>query len=102
MSLRQLGGVFIFLVGGLIIAIIIALFEFIWSHRKLAVDPKESVFLFMWQEMKFSVNPKAVDYSYGETKPRKKEEYGSKEASLHKYAVIGLGSELKRSSDAFT
>ena len=38
LSLAQLGGVFIVLVGGMAIAIIIAVFEFAWKRRKLAVD----------------------------------------------------------------
>ena len=38
LSLAQLGGVFIVLVGGMVVSIIIAIFEFAWKRRKLAVD----------------------------------------------------------------
>ena len=37
-SLAQLGEVFIVLVGGMAFSIIIAIFEFAWKRRKLAVD----------------------------------------------------------------
>ena len=38
LGLNNVGGVFIVLLGGLIVACIIAIFEFMWSRRKLAVD----------------------------------------------------------------
>merc|ERR1712142_1038128 len=66
LSLAQLGGVFIVLVGGMAISIIIAIFEFAWKRRKLAVDENESLLHEMWEEFKFAVNWRA-----GDTKPIK-------------------------------
>ena len=43
LSLAHLGGVFIVLVGGMVISIIIAVFEFAWKRRKLAVDENVSL-----------------------------------------------------------
>ena len=42
LSLANLGGVFIVLVGGMFISIIIAVFEFSWKRRKLLVDENVS------------------------------------------------------------
>lgn len=101
LGLSNLGGVFIFLIGGLLLSMVIAVFEFIWNHRKLAVDDNESVFSDMWKELKFSVNPNA-----GDTKPMKKEG-SSKSASqllskskesLSKYDVFH--NNATRKSDA--
>ena len=38
LGLANLGGVFIVLLGGMFVSIIIAVFEFSWKRRKLAVD----------------------------------------------------------------
>ena len=38
LSLANLGGVFIVLLGGMVIACIIAIFEFTWKHRRSAVN----------------------------------------------------------------
>ena len=43
LSLAHLGGVFIVLVGGMVISIVIAVFEFAWKRRKLAVDENVSL-----------------------------------------------------------
>ena len=45
LSLANLGGVFIVLVGGMFISIIIAVFEFSWKRRKLLVDENVSLIL---------------------------------------------------------
>ena len=42
LSLANLGGVFIVLVGGMFISVIIAVFEFSWKRRKLLVDENVS------------------------------------------------------------
>lgn len=96
LNLASLGGVFIVLIGGMIISMIIAVIEFIWKQRKLAVDENESVWAEMWEEFKF-----AVDFRAGDTKPIKK--LGSSRAasksllsklsksnaeSLNKYGII--------------
>jgi len=67
LNLASLGGVFIVLIGGMIISIFIAVLEFIWKQRKLAVDENESVWAEMWEEFKFAVNFRA-----GDTKPIRK------------------------------
>ena len=42
LGLANLGGVFVVLIGGMLISIIIAIFEFAWKRRKLAVDENVS------------------------------------------------------------
>ncbi|XP_023349086.1 glutamate receptor ionotropic, kainate 2 isoform X2 [Eurytemora carolleeae] len=93
LDLASLGGVFIVLIGGMVVSIIIAIFEFTWKQRKLAVDENESVWAEMWEELKFAVNFRA-----GDTKPIKRESSRaasksllskSKAESLNKYGVIG-------------
>merc|ERR1719412_2287737 len=64
LSLAQLGGVFIVLVGGMVLALIIAVFEFVWKRRKILVDGNESLLWEMWKELKFAVN-----WNAGDTKP---------------------------------
>eukprot|EP00090_Calanus_glacialis_P018188 TRINITY_DN28216_c0_g1_i1.p1 TRINITY_DN28216_c0_g1~~TRINITY_DN28216_c0_g1_i1.p1 ORF type:complete len:919 (-),score=157.38 TRINITY_DN28216_c0_g1_i1:468-3224(-) len=93
LSLAQLGGVFIVLVGGMAFSIIIAIFEFAWKRRKLAVDENESLMHEMWEEFKFAVNWRA-----GDTKPIKtgsQSRVGSRSLlsksnaeSINKYGVI--------------
>merc|ERR1719341_465990 len=96
LDLSNLGGVFIVLIGGVFVSMIIAVFEFTWRQRKLAVDENESVWAEMWEELKF-----AVDFRAGDTKPIKKESSRaasksilskmskSNAESLNKYGVIG-------------
>jgi len=96
LDLSNLGGVFIVLIGGVFLSMIIAVFEFTWKQRKLAVDENESVWAEMWEELKFAVNFRA-----GDTKPIKKESSRaasksilskmskSNAESLNKYGVIG-------------
>jgi len=93
LDLASLGGVFIVLIGGMVISIIIAIFEFTWKRRKLAVDENESVWAEMWEELKFAVNFRA-----GDTKPIKRESSRAASKSLlsksnadiaNKYGVIG-------------
>jgi len=92
LNLASLGGVFIVLIGGMVLSIIIAIFEFTWKRRKLAVDENESVWAEMWEELKFAVNFRA-----GDTKPIKKESSRaasksllskSNAESLNKYGII--------------
>ena len=45
LGLANLGGVFIVLLGGMLISIIVAIFEFAWKRRKLAVDENVSEFI---------------------------------------------------------
>ena len=84
LGLANLGGVFIVLLGGMLISIIVAIFEFAWKRRKLAVDENVSEFIKifvnrylknigqesllheMWADFKF-----AVDWRAGDTKPIK-------------------------------
>ena len=42
LGLANLGGVFIVLLGGMFLSIVIALFEFSWKRRRLAVDENVS------------------------------------------------------------
>jgi len=64
MGVGALAGLFMMLVSGMVVASIIAVCEFTWRRRKLAVDEDASVMAEMWQEFKFAVNPFA-----GDTKP---------------------------------
>jgi len=95
LSLAQLGGVFIVLVGGMVLAIIIAVGEFAWKRRKLLVDQNESLLLEMWNELKFAVN-----WNAGDTKPIRQGRNSSRSRSrsmlsksnaesLNKFGLIG-------------
>merc|ERR1711915_565044 len=64
MSVAALAGLFMMLIGGMVIASMIAVCEFTWRRRKLAVDEDASVTAEMWEEFKFAINPFA-----GDTKP---------------------------------
>jgi len=94
LGLANLGGVFIVLLGGMLISIIVAIFEFAWKRRKLAVDENESLLHEMWADFKF-----AVDWRAGDTKPIKPGSSASRlgsrsilsksaASSLNKYGVI--------------
>merc|ERR1712080_200924 len=74
LGIGNLGGVFIVLISGMIVACFVACCEFIWKRRRSAVDDNESVFDDMWQEFKFAVSPEMLD-----VKPIKKE--GSSKAA---------------------
>merc|ERR1719259_1026522 len=94
LGLANLGGVFIVLLGGMFLSIVIAVFEFSWKRRKLAVDENESLLHEMWEDLKF-----AVDWRAGDTKPIKPGSSASRIGSrsilsksnadsLNKYGVI--------------
>merc|ERR1719481_633644 len=82
----------------MVAAAIIAICEFTWRKRKLAVDENTSVWREMWGELKFAINPFA-----GDTKPNPMEcdsQVASRASSkamlskstaesLHKYGQIG-------------
>jgi len=98
MSVAALAGLFMMLIGGMVIASMIAVCEFTWRRRKLAVDEDASVTAEMWEEFKFAINPFA-----GDTKPnpavtaeqnalsRASSKMMSKSTadSMHKYGQIG-------------
>ncbi|CAG0882501.1 unnamed protein product [Cyprideis torosa] len=65
LGLANVGGVFVVLLGGIGIACLIAVCEFIWKSRKLAIDEKDSLFSEMAKELKFAVQ------CSGSTKPVK-------------------------------
>merc|ERR1719481_1388814 len=56
MGVAALAGLFIMLIAGMI-----AICEFVWRRRKLAVDENASVMAEMWEEFKFAINPFAGD-----------------------------------------
>lgn len=98
MSVAALAGLFMMLISGMVIASMIAVCEFTWRRRKLAVDEDASVTAEMWEEFKFAINPFA-----GDTKPnpavtaeqnalsRASSKMMSKSTadSMHKYGQIG-------------
>lgn len=104
LGLANLGGVFIVLLGGMFVSIIIAVFEFSWKRRKLAVDENESLLHEMWEDFKF-----AVDWRAGDTKPIKPGSAASRMGSrsilsksnadsINKYGVIPEDTKSCRSN----
>merc|ERR1719431_916962 len=103
MNVAALAGLFIMLIGGMLVASMIAVCEFTWRRRKLAVDDEASVFAEMWEEFKFAINPFA-----GDTKPNPNSASSqaasrasskamlSKSAaeSLHRYGQIGSEGDI--------
>jgi len=87
MDLGKLGGVFIVVVLGMIFACVIAIFEFAFLRRKLAVDENASLLHEMWEDLRF-----AVDWRSGDTKPIKPELVGSS-------SRLGSRSILSKSND---
>jgi len=61
MKVAALAGLFMMLIVGMLLAAIIAVCEFTWRKRKLAVDENTSVVQEMWEELKFAINPFAGD-----------------------------------------
>jgi len=98
MIVAALAGLYMMLIVGLVFAAIVAVCEFTWRKRKLAVDENTSVVREMWEELKFAINPFA-----GDTKPNpmvcnsqaasrassKAMLSKSTAESLHKYGQIG-------------
>lgn len=98
MGVEALAGLYAMLIGGMLIAAMVAVCEFAWRKRKLAVDENTSVTHEMWEELKFAINPFA-----GDTKPNpmvcdsqaasrassKAMLSKSTAESLHKYGQIG-------------
>jgi len=68
MGLAQLGGVFIVLTGGVIVACFAAVGEFLWENRQMTAKG-QNVWASCWKEFKF-----AVDLRAGDTKPVEQEE----------------------------
>ncbi|CAG0923707.1 unnamed protein product [Notodromas monacha] len=63
LGLANVGGVFVVLMGGMGVAVLIALCEFVWKSRKLAMEENESLFEEMGKELKFAFRCR------GSTKP---------------------------------
>eukprot|EP00092_Neocalanus_flemingeri_P014209 GFUD01015329.1.p1 GENE.GFUD01015329.1~~GFUD01015329.1.p1 ORF type:complete len:922 (+),score=212.71 GFUD01015329.1:311-3076(+) len=98
MSVAALAGLYMMLIGGMVIATMIAICEFTWRKRKLAVDENTSVWLEMWEELKFAINPFAGDTkanpmacdSQSASRASSKAMLSKSTAeSLHKYGQIG-------------
>jgi len=103
MNIGALAGLYIMLIGGMVVASMIAVCEFTWRRRKLAVDENASVTAQMWEEFKFAINPLA-----GDTKPNPMTSVSqaasrasskvmlskSTADSLHKYGKIGSNGDL--------
>jgi len=107
MGVEALAGLYAMLIGGMLIAAMVAVCEFAWRKRKLAVDENTSVMHEMWEELKFAINPFA-----GDTKPNpmicdsqaasrassKAMLSKSTAESLHKYGQIGDEMSLTKAS----
>jgi len=107
MGVAALAGLYAMLMAGMVAAAIIAICEFTWRKRKLAVDENTSVWREMWEELKFAINPFA-----GDTKPNPMEcdsQVASRASSkamlskstaesLHKYGQIGDELSLTKAS----
>jgi len=107
MGVEALAGLYAMLIAGMLIAALVAMCEFAWRKRKLAVDENTSVMHEMWEELKFAVNPFA-----GDTKPNpmicdsqaasrassKAMLSKSTAESLHKYGQIGDEMSLTKAS----
>jgi len=107
MGVEALAGLYAMLIGGMLIAAMVAVCEFAWRKRKLAVDENTSVTHEMWEELKFAINPFA-----GDTKPNpmvcdsqaasrassKAMLSKSTAESLHKYGQIGDEMSLTKAS----
>merc|ERR1719384_1061929 len=61
MSVAALAGLYMMLIAGIAFAAIIAICEFTWRKRKLAVDENTSIWLEMLEALKFAINPFAGD-----------------------------------------
>jgi len=61
MSVGALAGLYMMLIAGIAFAAIIAICEFTWRKRKLAVDENTSIWLEMFEALKFAINPFAGD-----------------------------------------
>jgi len=107
MGVEALAGLYAMLIGGMLLAAMVAVCEFAWRKRKLAVDENTSVTHEMWEELKFAINPFA-----GDTKPNpmicdsqaasrassKAMLSKSTAESLHKYGQIGDEMSLTKAS----
>ncbi|CAG0878614.1 unnamed protein product [Darwinula stevensoni] len=67
LGLANVGGVFVVLMGGMGIACIIAVCEFVWKSRKLAIEERASLCQEMAKELKFALKCR------GDTKPVRKQ-----------------------------
>lgn len=91
------------LVGGMVLALIIAVFEFVWKRRKILVDGNESLLWEMWKELKFAVN-----WNAGDTKPIRQGRSSrsrsrsmlskSNAESLNKFGLIGVAEPDQKSA----
>merc|ERR1711874_636272 len=61
MGVAALAGLYMMLIAGIAFAAIIAVCEFTWRKRKLAVDENTSIWLEMLEALKFAINPFAGD-----------------------------------------
>jgi len=61
MSVDALAGLYMMLIAGIAFACLIAICEFTWRKRKLAVDENTSIWLEMLEALKFAINPLAGD-----------------------------------------
>jgi len=107
MGVGALAGLFMMLILGMVIAAMVAICEFTWRKRKLAVDETTSVWHEMWEELKFAVNPFAGDTkanpmvcdSQAASRASSKAMLSKSTAeSLHKYGQIGDELSLTKAS----
>jgi len=105
LGIMNLGGVFIVLVGGMIMACFVACCEFIWKRRRSAVDENESVFDDMWQEFKFAVSPEMLDVKpikkEGSSKAASTQLLSSRSNASPQYGVIGEENDKSRRDSTY-
>ncbi|GLV43976.1 Kainate-type ionotropic glutamate receptor subunit 1D [Carabus blaptoides fortunei] len=71
LGLANVGGVFVVLMGGMGVACVIAVCEFVWKSRKVAVEERSSLCSEMASELRFALR------CHGSTKPARKKGSGS-------------------------
>ncbi|XP_011872466.1 PREDICTED: glutamate receptor ionotropic, kainate 2-like [Vollenhovia emeryi] len=67
LGLANVGGVFVVLMGGMGVACVIAVCEFVWKSRKVAIEERKSVYSEMASELRY-----ALDCGNGNKKPSRK------------------------------
>jgi len=108
MSVDALVGLYMMLIAGIAFACLIAICEFTWRKRKLAVDENTSIWLEMLEALKFAINPFAGDTkanplateSQANSRASSKAMLSKSTAeSLNKYGQIGDDLSLTKTKD---
>ena len=89
LGLENVGGVFVVLGGGCMVAFIIAIFEFLWNIKEVALEEKIPLWDAMKKETKFALNlsittkPVHKPPSESDSLPEKKFEFLKSKSSLN-------------------